>query len=113
MTLNTKASIGPTLMICRRALRFLLAIALTLVLAPQLSARKVRHYYIAAEDVRWDYAPSGKDLIHGRTLPELYRAQTRWNKTRFIEYSDATFSVRKQPPDWLGILGPDYSRRSR
>ena len=93
-------------MTCRRAVRFLLAVVFTLALAPQLSARKIRHYYIAAEDVRWDYAPSGKDLIHGRTLPEPYRAQTRWNKTRYIEYSDATFSVRKQQPDWLGILGP-------
>src|SRR5215472_17081539 len=93
-------------MTCRRAVRFLLAVMFTLALAPQLSARKIRHYYIAAEDVRWDYAPSGKDLIHGRTLPEPYRAQTRWNKTRYIEYSDATFSVRKQQPDWLGILGP-------
>lgn len=93
-------------MICRHAVRCLLALALAFALPPQLLAGKVRHYYIAAEDVVWDYAPSGKDLIHGRNLPEPYRMQTRWNKTRYIEYTDATFSVRKQQPDWLGILGP-------
>jgi len=66
---------------------------------------KTRHYYIAAEDVSWDYAPSGRDLTHGHALPALY-TQTRWNKTRYIEYTDKTFSVRKPQPEWLGILGP-------
>ncbi len=90
----------------RRPVRLVLAVAATLALSQQVFAAKVRHYYIAAEDVSWDYAPSGRDLVHGRNLPELYRTQTRWNKTRYIEYTDATFSVRKTQPDWLGILGP-------
>ena len=29
-----------------------------------------------------------------------------FNKTRYIEYTDATFSVKKPQPEWLGILGP-------
>jgi FtsP/CotA-like multicopper oxidase with cupredoxin domain len=73
---------------------------------PVCSAAKARHYYIAAEDVAWDYAPSGKDLVHGAMLPVPWSAQTRWNKTRYIEYTDATFSVRKPQPEWIGILGP-------
>lgn len=89
-----------------RVIRFLLALSLTFAL-PRLGwAAKARHYDIAAEDVAWDYAPSGRDLIHGRAIPAPYSAQTRWNKTRYIEYTDATFSVRKPQPDWLGILGP-------
>jgi FtsP/CotA-like multicopper oxidase with cupredoxin domain len=87
-------------------LRSFLVIALALGLAPKLCDAKVRHYYIAAEDVVWDYAPSGRDLVHGRTLPEPYRTQTRWNKTRYIEYTDSAFSAKKPQPDWLGILGP-------
>src|SRR5579862_7342266 len=65
-----------------------------------------RHYYIAAEDVTWDYAPSGRDLLYGRPIPQPWAVRTKWPKTRYIEYTDATFSVRKPQPEWLGILGP-------
>lgn len=65
-----------------------------------------RHYYIAAEDVVWDYAPSKMNLISGQGIPDPWGAKTQWNKTRYIEYTDATFSVRKPQPEWLGILGP-------
>jgi hypothetical protein len=65
-----------------------------------------RHYYIAAEDVTWDYAPSGQDLLHGTPMPLPWRDKTNWSKTRFIEYTDRTFTVRKPQPLWLGILGP-------
>lgn len=66
----------------------------------------IRHYYIAAEDVTWDYAPSGRDLLYGRPVPQSWAAHLQWTKTRYIEYTDATFSVRKPQPEWLGILGP-------
>jgi hypothetical protein len=69
-------------------------------------AAATRHYYIAAEDVTWDFAPSGRNLIEGSALPAPWTLHTRWPKTRFIEYTDATFSVRKPQPEWLGILGP-------
>jgi len=65
-----------------------------------------RHYYIAAEDVTWNYAPSGWDLTYGRALPFIWGQHTKWPKTRYIEYTDASFSVRKPQPEWLGILGP-------
>jgi hypothetical protein len=65
-----------------------------------------RHYFIAAEDVTWDYAPSGRDLIHGGIIPRPWTSQTRWPKTRYIEYTDSTFSTRKPQAEWLGILGP-------
>jgi manganese oxidase len=74
--------------------------------AVPLFAATTRHYYIAAEDVTWDYAPSGQDLIHGGVIPRPWTLQTHWAKTRYIEYTDSTFSTRKPQPEWLGILGP-------
>ncbi|HZQ18630.1 MAG TPA: multicopper oxidase domain-containing protein [Terriglobales bacterium] len=65
-----------------------------------------RHYYVAAEDVVWDYAPSLMDLTMGRPIPDPWAQKIKWNKTRYIEYTDSTFSVRKPQPAWLGILGP-------
>ncbi len=79
---------------------------LSVLLCAMPCVAATRHYYIAAEDVTWDYAPSGQDLIHGVPLPLPWRTKTIWSKTRFIEYTDATFTVRKPQPEWLGILGP-------
>jgi Multicopper oxidase len=67
---------------------------------------KVRHYYIAAEDCVWDFAPSGRNLIEGGPIPLPWGQQTRWPKTRYIGYTDATFTKRTPQPEWLGILGP-------
>jgi manganese oxidase len=65
-----------------------------------------RHYYIAAEDVSWNYAPSGMNLLNATPIPQPWSLRLQWPKCRFIEYTDDTFSVRKPQPDWLGILGP-------
>jgi multicopper oxidase len=69
-------------------------------------AGKTRTYFIAAEDVSWDYAPSGHDLVDGIPIPMPWRNRTVWQKTRYIEYTDETFTVRKPQPEWLGIMGP-------
>jgi manganese oxidase len=65
-----------------------------------------RRYYIAAEDMTWDYAPSGHNLLTGEPLPQPWREKHQWPKTRFIEYTDNTFTTPKPQPEWLGILGP-------
>ena len=64
-----------------------------------------RHYYIAAEDVTWNYAPSGRDLLTAMPIRQPW-LQLQWPKTRFVEYTDGTFTTRKPQPVWLGILGP-------
>ncbi len=64
-----------------------------------------RHYYIAAEDVTWNYAPSGINLLNALPIRQPW-LKLEWQKTRFIEYTDDTFSAKKPQPDWLGILGP-------
>jgi hypothetical protein len=65
-----------------------------------------RHYYIAAEDVTWNYAPSGMDLLTGAAVRQPWSLKLQWPKSRFIEYTDETFTTPKPQPDWLGILGP-------
>lgn len=70
---------------------------------------KTRYYYIAAEDVAWDFAPSNQDLVRcpaGCPLPERWTNSHVFAKTRYVEYTDASFMDVKPQPDWLGILGP-------
>jgi FtsP/CotA-like multicopper oxidase with cupredoxin domain len=70
-----------------------------------------RRYYIAAEDVMWDFAPSNKDLVHcvdhgDCPIPEPWTNSHSFSKVRYIEYTDDSFSQPKAQPEWLGILGP-------
>jgi hypothetical protein len=83
-----------------------LSLFFSIFLAVTPAVAVTRHYYIAAEDVTWDFAPSGHDLLRGSLLPPPWALRTQWAKTRFIEYTDSTFSVRRPQPEWLGILGP-------
>jgi manganese oxidase len=77
-----------------------------LVLSVSSAVAATRHYFIAAEDVTWNYAPSGKDLLTATPIRQPWSLKLQWPKTRFIEYTDNTFAVAKRQPDWLGILGP-------
>jgi len=92
--------------------------AATAVLAslPPLNGT-VRSYFIAAEEIDWDYAPSNMDLFHGVPLSEspdavmfTERGDTRigkvYKKAIYMEYSDATFTERVAKPSWLGFVGP-------
>jgi hypothetical protein len=88
-------------------LRFLLLLLAWIFFVTSSGHAATRHYYIAAEDVTWDYAPSGRDLIHGGVIPQPWTLQTRWTKTRYIEYTDSSFSAKKPQAEWLGILGPE------
>lgn len=95
-------------------------------------------YYVAAERVTWDYAPSGRDMLTGARfdttsarLPGVprdsvyrYYNMTRedyiagreldaighvYEKVLYRQYTDSTFTERKErPPKWehLGFLGP-------
>lgn len=71
----------------------------------QIYQSTTRTYFIAAEDVVWDYAPN-IDYSVEEKQDKLWLQQTKYNKTRFVEYTDKTFTVKKQQPAWLGILGP-------
>jgi manganese oxidase len=89
------------------SVRIRCAVALCFVLLSlQSSLAVTRHYYIAAEDVPWNYAPSGMNLLRALPIPRPWNAKLEWPKTRFIEYTDDTFTTKKPQPEWLGILGP-------
>lgn len=81
-------------------------LALFILTVTSLCHGTTRHYYIAAEDVTWDYAPSHRDLIHARPIPQPWVTKTAFHKTRYIEYTDSTFTQKKPQAGWLGILGP-------
>jgi FtsP/CotA-like multicopper oxidase with cupredoxin domain len=70
-------------------------------------------YFIAAEEVNWNYMPRGRNLTGvPRTDPDeaTPSASTQiFLKAVYREYTDASFqTVKPRPPEWehLGILGP-------
>ena len=77
-----------------------------------------RTYYIAADEVVWDYAPSGTNQITGQPFDATERPFVEAQphsvgkvtlKAVYREYIDSTFTVVKpRPPAWehLGLLGP-------
>jgi len=78
----------------------------------------VRRYYVAADEVTWDYAPTGRNQITNQPFdatarvfvaPGKNRIGSRYKKALYREYTDATFATLK-PRDarWehLGMLGP-------
>ncbi len=77
-----------------------------LLLSVSTCLATTRHYYIAAEDVTWNYAPTGHDLLTATPIRQPWAFKLAWPKTRFIEYTDDTFTTPKPQPEWLGILGP-------
>ena len=82
-----------------------------------------RTYYIAADDVMWDYVYTGVNAITGEPFQSLgvfanptpggkpieKPVPTAYLKTLYREYTDNTFeTLKRRPPEWehLGFLGP-------
>ena len=77
-----------------------------------------RTYYVAADKVAWDYAPSGENQITGEEFGEAEnvfvgsgpdRIGRTYYKALYREYTDASFTTLKPvPARWrhLGTLGP-------
>jgi len=75
----------------------------------------VRSYFIAADEVDWDYTPRGRNLAG---LPRVETTENDnasalghrvYHKAIYREYTDATFRhMKPRPAQWehLGILGP-------
>jgi manganese oxidase len=97
----------------------LLLIATTVLLGqnPSTPVPRLHTYFIAADEVTWDYTPKGRNLTG---MPHLEgsdeegsvsatRGHRTYLKAIFREYGDATFrTLKPRPPEWehLGILGP-------
>lgn len=86
--------------------------------APNGSTGQTRTYFIAADEVTWDYAPGGVNQISGQPFGN---AESLWvtsgprrmgkvlKKALYREYIDATFArLKPRPKEWehLGFLGP-------
>jgi len=81
-------------------------------------AGKTRTYYIAADEIEWDYAPTGLDQMTGKPFDHMSMMYIEQGKNRigrtyrkavYREYTDASFStLKKRTPEWehLGLLGP-------
>ncbi|XP_016425126.1 ceruloplasmin [Sinocyclocheilus rhinocerous] len=81
---------------------------------------EVRQYYIAAEEIIWDYGPTGINQYSGKKLADDSVSDTffdnrndriggKYKKVQYMEYTDDTFSKRKErtpEEQHLGILGP-------
>lgn len=81
-------------------------------------AGKTRTYYVAADEVTWNYAPSGRDEAMDMPFDSISRTFTEsgphqigrvYKKAIYREYTDASFTkLQTHPPDeaYLGLLGP-------
>ena len=75
----------------------------------------IRTYFIAADEVEWDYTPISTDGVgtpHAETGDDESGAGQQhrvYHKAIYREYTDATFrTLKPRPPQWehLGLLGP-------
>jgi len=79
---------------------------------------QTRTYYIAADEVQWDFAPTGMNQITGKPFDDTANVYMESGEDRigkislkavYHEYTDDTFTTLKPISDkWqhLGILGP-------
>ena len=83
-----------------------------------LTGGKTRTYYIASDEVTWNYTPQGKNVIKDRPFIESEkvfvehrpdRIGSTYLKCLYRAYTDKTFSTRVKIPAaeaYLGNLGP-------
>ena len=86
--------------------------------APDATRPRTNAYYIAADEVTWDYAPSGSNQITGKPFDDMANIWMKrgpdrighvYRKALYREYTDSTFtSLKPRPPAWehLGLQGP-------
>ena len=67
---------------------------------------RTRTYYVRAEPVEWSYAPQRYDSVMGQPLPAPWGGTLVYHRSRYIGYTDSTFTTPSPRPSWLGILGP-------
>jgi hypothetical protein len=99
-------------------LGFLVQLSAGQQVAPKPSGGHVRTYYVAADEVEWDYAPHGIDHMTGKPFEGFamvhtergpHRIGTKYLKACYREYTGGTFQKlkeRKPEENYLGIVGP-------
>ncbi|XP_059142420.1 hephaestin-like [Physella acuta] len=74
----------------------------------------VREYFIASQEVTWDYTPGGKNLANPDdqetadkyVKPGPNRIGSRLRKTLYFRYTNENFTEEIPAPEYLGLLGP-------
>ena len=96
-----------------------IALCTSVLCSPNATAEgKTRTYYIAADEVEWNYMPMGIDGMTGKPFDHMAmmwaeksknRIGTTYHKAVYREYTDDSFKTLKpRSADWehLGLLGP-------
>ncbi|XP_038599910.1 ceruloplasmin-like [Tachyglossus aculeatus] len=78
-----------------------------------------RHYYIGIVETPWNYAPTGKNIVNAKSIPEdeqyrsyiyLQRGPNRiggtYKKAIYTQFTNDSFTTIIEKPPWLGFLGP-------
>jgi FtsP/CotA-like multicopper oxidase with cupredoxin domain len=85
---------------------------------PKPAGGNVRTYFVAADELDWDYAPHGIDHMTGKPFEGFakihtergpHRIGTKYLKAVYREYTDETFQKlreRKPEENYLGTVGP-------
>ncbi|XP_049728927.1 hephaestin isoform X3 [Elephas maximus indicus] len=84
---------------------------------PQLTNGATRVYYLGIQDVQWNYAPKGRNVIKNQPLDndtvassflksDKNRIGSSYQKTIYKEYRDSSYMDEVAQPAWLGFLGP-------
>jgi hephaestin len=101
----------------RRSATLALLLAVT-SFAQVNSGGKVHTYYVAADEVEWNYTPLGMDRMMGMPFTPAaklfteagpHRIGSIYRKAIYREYTDDTFTqLKPRSPEWehLGMLGP-------
>lgn len=66
----------------------------------------VREYWVAAEKMPWNYAPSGRNQIKPGSGLGVWGETLTYTKYRYIGYTDGSYTKPLVQPEWMGILGP-------
>jgi manganese oxidase len=86
--------------------------------SPTAGSVQTLTYYVGIDEVMWDYAPQGRNLITGEAFGDeenvfVQRTPTTigsvYKKALYREYTDGTFNrLKERPAKWqhLGLLGP-------
>ena len=84
----------------------LLAFASVLLCLSTPAEAATREYWIAAEKVEWNYAPSGQNRIRPNMGLDVWGKALVYEKYRYFQYTDASYTIQVEQPVWMGILGP-------
>ncbi|MYF99429.1 multicopper oxidase domain-containing protein [Candidatus Poribacteria bacterium] len=95
-----------SLNIIKRLSTVLFFVSILLFMCVSFVDAATREYWIAAENIVWNYAPSGKNLIRPKMGLDVWGKVLAYHKYRYIQYTDDTYTTQVEQPEWMGILGP-------